>query len=497
MCGIVGFITSETKKGELDRSRFMRQALIIDTLRGADSTGAFSVLHKPDPDLTNPYWFKQLGGGEAFVNAKEYWENFHDVEQFRCVVGHNRAATLGAVNVDNAHPFIEGPITLVHNGTLTSTYGMPKSMYDCGVEVDSHAIAHNLATHDVEEVVAGLNGAFALVWHDARDDSINIVRNSRRPLHFGMGAGETLYFMSEGEMLAMLDSRLKLGVGNIYYPHEGQYMKWLPDTPVGRPITRELEMWDDHYWRATSSRYQTKYGGYGSHYGGYGTEYYGDEDEWEEDEPLPKAQAHPEKDDWILVGGRRKEVPMPIQEKLLSMDVIVEDRWEFTPTAYSMNPQDTNRLSVTGHIEDLGRGVIYSISPETANQTGTGSRWTVRIIGVKMDAKGDMWYICRLVSTFVNPAVIDNHVVRTTGIEDAEFEDAPGWDDIPFGMAVGSEGELISESQWFADVADGCIMCRKPIPLRDSPDVVWVEDGPICADCDDRLYVPLSKGESV
>lgn len=510
MCGIVGFITTETKKGENDRAKFLKQALIIDTLRGDDSTGAFGVGHNKFFDDGTAYWYKALGGGEHFVDQKEYWENFADVSPYRCVVGHNRAATMGSVDTDSAHPFQEGPITLVHNGTLTSTYHLPRSLAELGkeVEVDSHAICHNLATHSVEEVVAGLYGAFALVWHDARDDSINVVRNSKRPLHFGLNkTKDTLYFMSEGEMLSLLDARIGLGISSIHYPTEGLYLKWLPDTPLSEPITKELDLFEDNYWQRA--------GGYSSpNYSRSGAVWpYSDEYDEYGDDVYPKAKAHNERDDWILVGGRRKEVPMLIQEAMLNYDVVVEDRWEMVLQAYGLNPQDNDRMYAVGELLGLGKGIIYSISPTTLNQTGTGSHWTVRIVGMKVDPQGEAWFVCRLVSTFVNPAVLSNPVVRTTR---KEKEDSPGWDDdIPFtadddddeekmkrclgyDVVPGPGGSLISDHDFYHEVADGCVMCHKPISIRDAYDLIWVSEGAICPTCDDRLYVSprLAKKEA-
>lgn len=476
MCGIVGYITTETKTGELDRSRFMRQGLIIDTLRGDDSTGAYGVFHKPD----DPYWFKMLGGGGAFVNANEYWENFADVSHYRSMVGHNRAATMGGVSVDSAHPFVEGPITLVHNGTLVSTYNLPAgSMVDLGLEVDSHAIAKNLAECSVEDVVSKLNGAFALVWHDSRDDSMNIVRNSKRPLHFGLGRN-TLYFMSEGEMLALLDSRLKLGISTIYYPTEGQYLKWLPDTPLDHPITKELELFED-YWSRPTGAYSTGYYNQ-ARYGGYSG--YGSGSDWDGDYEYnyPKAPTRVElKANHIIVGGSKKEVPMILQEALLQYDVVVEDRWEFTPTVHGLNPQDRERNYVVGTLSPLGEnGIIYSTSPIKA----TNTTWTVRCIGVKLDKDGTPWFICRLVSTFVNPALISKPV-------DMKLYDEPNNSTPPRGMVMGSEGMYVPKSTWYAEVVDGCVMCHKTISISDADDIVWVSEGPICTDCDDRLYEPI------
>ena len=435
MCGIVGFITTESKKGEQERSKFLKQALVIDTLRGDDSTGVFMVGHTPEFDDGTPYWYKQLGTGAEFVDSKEYWEHCYDVSSYRAAVGHNRAATVGGVDVDNAHPFQEGPITLVHNGTLISTQGLPNPLAGLpDVSVDSHAICHNLAKHPVETVVAKLHGAFALVWQ-----------------------------------------RIKLGIKSIHFPHEGQYLKWLPDTPLAAPIVKELDLYEDSW--AYNSYPGSPYGGYGyPHYGAADSGYY-------EDIPWGKGSAHTERDDYIFVGGRKKPVPMILQEAMLRYDVVTEDRLRFTPQSVGLNPQDKDRVYVTGVLEGKHKAILYSCHSPVVRER-TGDDWCVRVIGVKISPEGEPWFIIRLVSTFVNPAILtsDREVTKREGARRAL-----GYDQVP-----GPNGILVSESEFYGFVSDGCVMCTAPISLRDAYDLVWTSEGPICPNCDDRLYEPRS-----
>ena len=482
MCGIVGFITTETKVGEPDRAKFLKQALIIDTLRGDDSTGMFLVGHEPKFKDGTPYWFKQLGTGGEFVECKEYWESAYDVSPYRAAVGHNRAATVGSVDADSAHPFQEGPITLVHNGTLTTTMGLPDPMAGLrGITVDSHAICHNLANHPVEDVIAALHGAFALVWHDARDDSMNIIRNDQRPLHFGMGQhGKSLFFMSEGGMLHLLDQRLKLGIKAIYYPDEGQYLKWLPDTPLERPITKSLELykawgtyrgtggWDSYGAYDTSGMQRT----YGGHYPYYDD----DEDDYPFGGSTPgKPPAHLESADYIFLGGRKQAVPMLVQEAMLKHDIVTDDRLAFTPTSAGMNPHDSSRFYVTGMLEGTHKAILYNCEPGVG--TRTDRDWCVRVVGVKLSPEGEPWFICRLVSTFINPAIMTSNMRSSSN-------------DVAYDQVPGRDGFMIPAAEWYAEVAGGCVMCTAPIGLRDSYDIVWTADGPICPNCDDRLYEP-------
>jgi glucosamine 6-phosphate synthetase-like amidotransferase/phosphosugar isomerase protein len=259
MCGLVGWITSEKGSDAYDRRKFIDQALILDTVRGGDSTGVFVVSNfwkqdeKPWAD-----WRKQTSGGHEFVITPEYKALFDagKTNEYKFCVGHNRSATSGGVVLDAAHPFTEGPITLVHNGTV-------KKEYTTEVELanDSHGICWRLSKDPVEEVIKSLDGAFALIWHDARDDSLNFVRNSQRPLHMAKAKGnDTIYFASEAEMLYWLDHRLTLKLQDIVSMKPAHWLKFkgpklmVPEVkPVElySPKAQSQTKWDSSNWSGT------------------------------------------------------------------------------------------------------------------------------------------------------------------------------------------------------------------------------------------------------
>lgn len=93
------------------------------------------------------------------------------------MVGHNRKATTGAINSENAHPFHEGNIVLVHNGTLR---GGHKQL--ANTEVDSHAVCHSFNEKGAIETIKTLDAAFAFIWWDIEKSKLFAVRNDERPL---------------------------------------------------------------------------------------------------------------------------------------------------------------------------------------------------------------------------------------------------------------------------------------------------------------------------
>lgn len=178
MCGIVAIISKSANGLTKEETEAFDALLYVDALRGMDSTGVFSILKDGSMHLA-----KSAEAAHNFRQAQEYKDLMN--QSFRtgmALVGHNRAATKGVITDANAHPFVvDDRITLIHNGTL---WGDHKKLAD--VDVDSHAIAHTIHKYDddVEAALQELSGAYALIWHDFKLKSINIVRNSQRPLHW-------------------------------------------------------------------------------------------------------------------------------------------------------------------------------------------------------------------------------------------------------------------------------------------------------------------------
>ena len=190
MCGVVAII-SKNKAGffQTDKSIFL-QMLISDMWRGMDSTGVFGVNEHGNLDM-----IKDASAAPFFINKKESTTFFNKfIQDYHIVVGHNRKATMGQVTSENAHPFIEGNICLIHNGTLTNH----KKLAD--TTVDSHAICHHINEHGYKSALKNIEGAYTLIWYDASQKTLFFARNSERPLYL-VETNDKIYLASEGKML--------------------------------------------------------------------------------------------------------------------------------------------------------------------------------------------------------------------------------------------------------------------------------------------------------
>ena len=190
MCGIVAMIAKDTMGFDFKSKTVFEQMLFANSLRGKDSTGVFGI-----NKYGNLKMIKAAQQAPTFLQSKTAQEFIEDTySKYKIVVGHNRATTKGATNDTNAHPFIEGDICLIHNGTLHSH----KHLKD--VEVDSHAICHAMAEKPYKEVLQELYGAFALIWYNAKEKILRIARNKERPLYI-IETDRVDYIASEPEMM--------------------------------------------------------------------------------------------------------------------------------------------------------------------------------------------------------------------------------------------------------------------------------------------------------
>ena len=190
MCGLVTLISKRQWGFNHKDLDVFEELLTVDQLRGQDATGAFCV-HRN----------KQVSGVKGAFTP---WHLFKQPEYNsfrnkasgtgRILVGHNRKATQGAAsNPENAHPFVEDNIILVHNGSLWNRNGMPQR------DVDSHAVAAAFKEGHYDDVISKVNGAYVFIWWDMKANMLRLVRNKERPL-WKIENKDSIFFCSEAWM---------------------------------------------------------------------------------------------------------------------------------------------------------------------------------------------------------------------------------------------------------------------------------------------------------
>lgn len=200
MCGIVGIAGKIT----IVEERILKTLLILDTLRGTDSTGVAVIPRIGDVKIA-----KELGNAYNLFDTKSYDKALMGLH--RAIIGHNRYATQGAVSKRNAHPFDFEGLVGVHNGTLKNKFSLIDSR---DFTVDSENLFHHINKKGLRDAMNIAQGAWALVWWDKFEESINFLRNEERPLFLARSKDEeTVFWASELWMLQVACSREGIEIG--------------------------------------------------------------------------------------------------------------------------------------------------------------------------------------------------------------------------------------------------------------------------------------------
>jgi len=225
MCGIVA-LAGHMNQPEVNLFKAM---LELDTVRGRHSTGIAAI-----PMFSNQFrTIKDTVPGWEFTEKENVKKFFTTTDVL--YIGHNRHATMGAVNKDNAHPFSHGNIIGVHNGSLNYNYDdhlFDGVVFDEGVKpsdfgTDSEGIFYVMSKLGVEETIKRVHGDFALVWYNIDDDTLNFVRNKGRPLCMaGSKDGKNFVLSSDSRVFHLANDSLR---GVVTLAHENNLMSLVPE----------------------------------------------------------------------------------------------------------------------------------------------------------------------------------------------------------------------------------------------------------------------------
>lgn len=203
MCGLTGMIDATHGGFSSKDAELFFGLLLINSQRGHSSTGLVGINKQKQADvlkvLGNPYNIQNNNLGYMFLNnmVNKYW----------AVIGHGRFPTQGDVSIKNAHPFTHKHITLVHNGTLKNLKDLNEK-YKQSFEVDSEMICWLISEYGLKKTIEEIDGAYALIFYNAKDDTYNVIRNAERPLWYGINDfKDRLAIGSEKHYLTWADAK--------------------------------------------------------------------------------------------------------------------------------------------------------------------------------------------------------------------------------------------------------------------------------------------------
>lgn len=219
MCGMGGAFGRWLS---LDERDIFRNISILNVLRGEHSTGMIKVT------VNDEIFYDKVAEPSPFYTYSERGDDFIENRKLRkkgktkgvtvcpnnrVLMVHARHATVGEVNVDNAHPFDKPNVIGMHNGTFKGLFP-DKGLFG----TDSEALYNSISMLGLKESLKKFNEdsyhpAYALQWIDKKENTLNFIRNKERPLWFYVHPKtDTMYWSSTFNTLyyALAESKLKI-----------------------------------------------------------------------------------------------------------------------------------------------------------------------------------------------------------------------------------------------------------------------------------------------
>lgn len=465
MCGIFGLIS----KTSLVTSYFTKlddvieQMFIATSLRGNDSAGMFVV----DDVKGTVKVLKRAVPIHDFVNDRIYNKFSKKVfTDSKYIVGHTRAATSGTISMDNAHPFINKHITFVHNGNVSNANDLIKSNNHPPFEVDSQHIGEALANNCVEDAIALLQGAFAIVWHDSKEDTLNIIRNTGRPLHF-IPTDSKIVFGSERGMLAWILSRNghQLDLSKLEEYKENVWYKYYNNDKIIDVETKKLSFKDSTVY----------YGNFGFH-NGY-TYYNHNNNQYSTfQEKLGKPNLDPNKEIPVYLIDYKKFSHSSENGRITGVFCAAQDK-EYDVEMFPINEkfQQFNNFIESQQLKypEFGNSPAFFFKPAREAKNYTTQSWDI---------------IC-------NPDYVIGVVYKPNKIVRYAFDNKSGQfsksETIKVSntntgtlMLPGPNNTFVDENEFNKLTKSGCSACTGDLLPENATDITWIDSQtPICRNC--------------
>ena len=195
MCGMCGVLSTQVLPPVV--VNLFEQLLLINTLRGEYGAGVGMVPQRTSRSIKVVRTVNDPLDGQFQVDMRRAVAKKPVI-----LFGHTRFPTTGSLELTHVHPFETGKIIGMHNGTMEHICGVKPEK----TENDSQLLMSALAEKGPEETIRNSLGAYALVWLNTTQDTINFLRNKDRPLAFGTSEDmpDCLFWSSEALALEFI-----------------------------------------------------------------------------------------------------------------------------------------------------------------------------------------------------------------------------------------------------------------------------------------------------
>lgn len=440
MCGLVGMAGS-IGRNEKDAFRYL---LVVDTLRGPHSTGMACVDTQGNWDLV-----KKQGTPYDLFDSKQFTTAFSKTSYV--LIGHNRYATQGKVNSQNAHPFEFRDVVGAHNGTLRGQHRLPDHTR---FEVDSENIFYTIQEEGVDSTLQKLDGSYALTYWDKRTEELTIIRNDERELFYCLSKdNKTIFWASESWMLYACLHRASIKHGPVTaFDKETIYR-----IKVERKFKpSDVEIHTEKYEEPFFARSYGKGYNWGDYHGG----------------SSGKKQDNSQSSSSNTSKNTSKNASKKAQEA-------VGKKVDFTisgadTTAYGQ-PYLSGELVTDPDIKvrvfaTQGTRIWENLSEKDVSFTGIVS-------SLVWDSGKNSFLLNMKLSSIEETGWVDEE-------EDEVFEgNTPN-------LYKGFEGALLTEKQFENQVKKGCSWCASPLFIKDAESIKWAGHyTPLCSSCQDQPEV--------
>lgn len=241
MCGICGAAGATLDLVDLD---IFKGLLTMSVFRGKDATGVALLSLNKDK---KPFYTveKDTTASPIFLYKREpaLDQHFKD-HTVKAIVGHARWATVGEKIVENAHPFSVGNLVGVHNGTIDK-WRIPEGK-PVDFDSDSNMLYHSISKIGLRDTIQNIqdDGAYALVYFNKAENTLNFYRNSKRTLYLQYDQNyRTLFWASEAEMLEFVLERYSIKMRDSWLLKEHTLLSYrmLEGKPLRKASVQEMK----------------------------------------------------------------------------------------------------------------------------------------------------------------------------------------------------------------------------------------------------------------